>query len=150
MKNEGAFRLLAALVAAGCILTAAGCNLADSESFINGTIDSTAYNKSGYTLATQIPGATFLLAADSFIDRSAPNGRWRIDIAGTTVGNYTASDVTVEYDVSSDLVYASGLNITVIVTEYTGEEIAGTFDGGLINSKDLIEYAVSGDFRLHF
>jgi hypothetical protein len=150
MNRTSAFRGLAILVLAAGILLAASCKLESTSYYINGSIDATAYDKSGYVEAETSGGATFLLAADSIVELAAYDGLWSIDIDGTATGTYEAGAASVAYWVSSSEGYLNFSDVTVVVTEYTGVQVAGTFTGFLNYSVDALDYPVSGEFRVPF
>ncbi len=147
MKDRSVLRLMVALAISAASLTA--CVLPGNPDYINGTIDGSAHNKSGYTLSGVGSGATFLLAADSLLAYVAYDGIWQVNILGATAGSYVYPNVSVAYYVSTTGLYNSGSDITVEVTEYSVSEIAGTF-AGTFTYNAAGSFPVAGEFRLHF
>ena len=151
MKSRSIICLLAALSAMAGILMTTSCSLEGSDYYINGTIGGNTHNKSGYVSAEAVFGETLLLAADSQADFYAGNNCWIIYFSATTAGTYTSDDgAMVLFSVSSSAGYMSDMDISVVVSTYTSAEIAGTFSGTMIYSLNMLEYPVSGEFRVQF
>jgi hypothetical protein len=66
IKSSSLLRMLAAALLTALTLVTTACNGDDEQNYyINGTIDSTTYTKSGYLLPTVVGPLTQLIAADS-------------------------------------------------------------------------------------
>jgi hypothetical protein len=151
MKRIRLTHILLTVVLAIVFAGSTACVLDESSYYINGAIDGTAYEKSGFLLAVESAGVTQLTAAASMIDWGSGTGFWYIVIPGTSTGTYTDLDgATVEYQKSAGDVYMTVDNISISVTTYTGSEVAGSFTGDLRYSIDVIDYPAQGEFRLEF
>jgi hypothetical protein len=120
-----------------------------SYGYINGTIGGVPHNKSGYVSVQIANGETVLSAADSSADILADTDYWLIFFPATAAGTYSSQDrAKAVFTVSSSERYVSDLDIIIVVSAYTSEGVKGTFSGTLVNSADLLEYEVTGEFDL--
>lgn len=149
IKSSSLLRMLAAALLAALTLVTVACNGDDEQKYyINGTIDSTTYTKSGYLLPTVAGPLTQLIAADSLAEYLAGTDFWYIAFTGTTTGTYTSSEgASIAFYLENSESYF-GSDVTISVTTYSSTEVAGTFSGTLHYSEDSVDHPVQGEFRL--